>query len=304
MQQIFIGDVQGCAEELDELATRAKATFGADFALWVVGDLVNRGPDNRRPLELVRSLVEADRGQYILGNHEINLLAVAFGLREIGPHDTFADLLSGNDAGEWIDWLCRRPLVVPGEIDGQRFAMLHAAASPDWCFEDLVTINGQIAVHLSTSRQTAREFLALDPATDSLRDALGRLTRCRSVTAEGGWSSDEPEQPQGAWHRAWAERGHDYGLVYGHWARQGLHVDTGLRGLDTGCVHHGRSRDGYLTAWLPEASPRAGGLRPFDVPDERFWQIRAKRRYYTPDAPDAEEVAEEISEEISEESGA
>ncbi len=111
---------------------------------------------------------------------------------------------------------------------------------------------------------------------------IGRLTRCRSVTPEGDWSSREPATPEHAWHRVWASRGHDYAIVYGHWARQGLHVARGLRGLDTGCVHHGRGRDGFLTAWLPDSGPRGEVGRPFDAPDDRFWQIPARRRYYNP----------------------
>ena len=67
MQQIFVGDVQGCADELDELLARARDAFGDGFELWVVGDLVNRGPDNLRPLERVRELVEQGRAHYVLG---------------------------------------------------------------------------------------------------------------------------------------------------------------------------------------------------------------------------------------------
>ena len=104
------------------------------------------------------------------------------------------------------------------------------------------------------------------------------MTCARSVKgARCRWSSRPPSEAAGvAWHEAWLERGHDYGVVYGHWSLQGLHVAPGLRGLDTGCVHHGRGRDGYLTAWLPD--PDAG--TPFSVPDERFWRVRARRAYY------------------------
>jgi bis(5'-nucleosyl)-tetraphosphatase (symmetrical) len=281
-QRIFVGDVQGCADELEELLARATAAFGDDFALWIVGDLVNRGPENRRPLERVRQLIEAGRAEYILGNHEISLLAVGLGLREIGPNDSFEDILGSPDAAEWIDWLRRRPLVASGRIDEQPFAMVHAASHPDWSLAELVAMGDRIAARLSGSRDEARDFLAADPARDSVRDALGRLTRCRSITREGGWSSEEPANPELAWHRAWRRHGHEHGLVYGHWAMQGLHVEAGLRGLDTGCVHHGRGRDGLLTAWLPDSRPRKGGGRPFDVPDDRFWQVAAKRRYYFP----------------------
>ena len=53
-------------------------------------------------------------------------------------------------------------------------------------------------------------------------------------------------------------------------------VAPGLRGLDTGCVHHGRGREGALTAWVPSGAVRA----PFDIPDANFWQIPARRPYY------------------------
>jgi bis(5'-nucleosyl)-tetraphosphatase (symmetrical) len=283
-QRIFVGDVQGCADELEELVARATAAYGDDFALWIVGDLVNRGPDNRRPLELVRRLIEAGRAEYTLGNHEISLLGVGLGLRDIGPHDSFADILGSADSAEWIDWLRGRPLVVPGRIAEQPFAMVHAASHPDWGLAELVAMAGRIQERLSGSRSAARDFLGTEPTADPVRDALERLTRCRSITPEGGWSSDEPSTPALAWHHAWALRRHDHGLVYGHWAMQGLHIAPGLRGLDTGCVHHGRGRDGFLTAWLPESRPRTDGGRPFDVPDDRFWQIAAKRRYYFPDS--------------------
>jgi hypothetical protein len=79
-----------------------------------------------------------------------------------------------------------------------------------------------------------------------------------------------------AWHERWSERAHGYGVVYGHWALQGLHVEPWLRGLDTGCVHHGRDHEGFLSAWLPDARAHA----PFALPDAHFLQVRAHRRYY------------------------
>lgn len=281
-QRIFVGDVQGCADELEELVGRARARFGGEFELWVAGDVVNRGPGNRRALEQVRELVEGGRGRFVLGNHELHMLQIAFGLRELGRNDSVGDLLGAADAGEWIDWLLARPLVEAGELAGESFVMLHAASHPDWTLEALCETADAIHRRLAEGREAARRFLATDPGADPMRDALDRLTRCRSVTDAGAWSSRDPEAPFRPWHVAWAERRHAFGIVYGHWARQGLHVATGLRGLDTGCVHHGRGRDGFLTAWLPQPSPRSAGRRVFDVPDDAFWQIPARRRYYDP----------------------
>jgi bis(5'-nucleosyl)-tetraphosphatase (symmetrical) len=291
VQRIFVGDVQGCAEELEELYDRAEAQFSDDFALWIAGDLVNRGPDNRRALERVRRLVEDGRGEYVLGNHEIHLIASGLGLRDLDPNDSIGDVLSDPDAAEWVDWIRRRPVVAIGELGGggdagdriQPFVMVHAAAPPTWGLDQLAHAGAAVQARLSGDRDEARSFLATDPATDSVREDLARLTRCRSAT-DDEWSSREPDSPEGAWHAAWSRHAHDYGVVYGHWARQGLHVARGLRGLDSGCVHHGRGHDGFLTAWLPESAPPANRGRPFDVPDDRFWQVPARRRYYYPEA--------------------
>ncbi len=79
-------------------------------------------------------------------------------------------------------------------------------------------------------------------------------------------------------HELWAANAHDYGLVYGHWSMQGLHVAPRLRGLDSGCVHHGRGRDGFLTAWVPDTAQRD----PFaaTAAEASLWLIPANRAYY------------------------
>ncbi len=280
MQRIFVGDVQGCADELAELVARARVELGGDFELWLVGDLVNRGPHSLRALRIARDLMESGRGRCVLGNHDVGLLRVALGLLELGPRDSFGDVLAAPDADDWVEWLRRLPLVETGRLGRQDFALVHAAAHPDWSLELLRERAREVEARLGApDRGELARLLAAAPEPGSDADVLARLTRCRSVEAQGGWRSEPPElAPAGfePWHRAWARRGPDYGVVYGHWALQGLHVAPGLRGLDTGCVHHGRGRDGLLTAWLPAPDDET----PFDVPDERFWQVPARRVYY------------------------
>jgi bis(5'-nucleosyl)-tetraphosphatase (symmetrical) len=276
MRRIFAGDVQGCADELDELVARATRAFGRDYELWLVGDLVNRGPASRRVLERVRGLADAGRARVVLGNHEIALLRTAWGQRALAPDDTFQDLLAARDADTWLDWIRSWPLVESGELGEQRFAMVHAAVAPEWGLDALAARARAVERRLARSRRSAAELLAADPRDDEDADALARVTRCRAVDARGRWSSDPPEHDTDAWHRRWAERGHDYAVVYGHWAMQGLHVASMLRGLDSGCVYHGAGRDGFLSAWLPAPDDPA----PFGVPDERFWRIPARARYW------------------------
>lgn len=276
MRPIFVGDIQGCAGELEDVLARAKREFGSSFSLWSVGDVVNRGPQSHRALTLVRELVEAGRGELVLGNHEVALLACWLGVRERQPDDTMDDVLERADLDEWCEWLRRRPLARPAELGKRRFLMVHASVHPCWTREEA----------LAEARALEAQFAA--PDADVLRrllvrrsDGLGRLVSCRSVLANGGWSKEVPELLDGAepWHAAWTRASHGYGVVYGHWSMQGLHVTKDLRGLDTGCVHHERGRDGFLTAWLPDPSDED----PFRTPDGRFWQVRAHRRYYRGD---------------------
>lgn len=277
MQPIFIGDVQGCVEELAEILDRARRQLGSDFELWVAGDVVNRGPHSLAALEQVHELVEQGRARHVLGNHELALLLTAVGLRAMRPLDTMAEVLESPDASYWIEWLRRRPLVEHGVLGERPFAMVHAAVHPDWTLPQLVERARRVEARLADPDLAAvMKFLALGRDEDPDRDLLDRLVHCRSVEPSGRWSREEPARPEEAWHRVWARREHAYGVVYGHWSTQGLHVAPGLRGLDTGCVHHGRGRRGYLTAWVPD-------LRrpdPFALPDTGFWQVEARRRYY------------------------
>jgi len=277
VQAIFIGDVQGCGDELDALLDRARAAFGDAFCLWSVGDLVNRGPASLRALQRIRERENQGLARVVLGNHELALLRSAFGLRPLTAFDSFGDVLAAPDRDDWLEWLRRRPLVETGRLGAEPFAMVHAAVHPDWSLETLCAKARAVEARLADPDPArTRRFLADGDGEPELLDTLERLTHCRSVDASGGWSSEPPDGDRQAWHRAWSERRHRYGIVYGHWALQGLHVACGLRGLDTGCVHHGRGRRGFLTAWLPDARVEM----PFDVPDDRFWQVPARRVYY------------------------
>ena len=270
-QKIFVGDVQGCAPELAALVARADAEFGRDYELWLVGDLINRGPDNRAVLHCVRALHREGRARIVLGNHEIGLVLKWLGLREIKRRDTIQDLLGASDVREWIDWLLTLPLVETGEVAGEAFAMVHAAVHPDWDRATLVArarrASGRFA---GVTPARLRDFLSDERLDDPDRQVLDRITRCRSVVDERGeWSDGPPGEIAGAepWYDAWRRREHGYAVVYGHWAKQRLRIEPRLRGLDSGCVHHSPESPGWLTGWLPDDD--AGFIHP----DTRFWSF-------------------------------
>src|SRR5476651_687288 len=100
-----IGDVQGCDTELGALL--AELNFSADRdSVWFVGDLVNRGPDSLKVLRRIRALGEA--ATCILGNHDLHLLAVAYGGARLRTDDTLDAVLAAPDRDVLFDWLKTR----------------------------------------------------------------------------------------------------------------------------------------------------------------------------------------------------
>jgi hypothetical protein len=65
---IAIGDIHGCHREFEDLLD--KLAPGADDRVVLLGDLVNRGPDSARVVELARAHATVS----LLGNHELRLL--------------------------------------------------------------------------------------------------------------------------------------------------------------------------------------------------------------------------------------
>jgi hypothetical protein len=125
-----VGDVHGHRDALASLLRdvglldAAERWVGGDAALWLVGDLVDRGPDGIGAIDLVRRL-EAESGgrvRCLLGNHEAFLLSVhRFGDSETSfPGTTFRDVWLVNGGvesdlqaltAEHVDWIASRPAV-------------------------------------------------------------------------------------------------------------------------------------------------------------------------------------------------
>ena len=66
---IVIGDVHGCAIELDKLIEKIKPRTGDNFIQ--LGDLINKGPDSRGAIAIARAF----NMDVVMGNHELRLLS-------------------------------------------------------------------------------------------------------------------------------------------------------------------------------------------------------------------------------------
>jgi len=137
----FIGDVHGHAEELEALllklgyVERSGAYRHFERTAIFLGDLVDRGPFQKRVIEIVRSMAEAGSAQIVMGNHEFN--AIAFFTEDhlgqylrprnennIHQHAAFLDEFEA-DYRSWadvIEWFKELPLW----LDFQEFRVVHA----------------------------------------------------------------------------------------------------------------------------------------------------------------------------------
>jgi len=226
-ERVFIGDVQGCADELDELLERIGLDPGR-HELWCVGDLVNRGPESARALRRLREI----GARSVLGNHDLHLLAVARGQRRAREDDSFGDVLAAPDRAALLDWLAAQPLVQSWDD----LLVVHAGLHPRW--EDPRAVAAPLEHSIASGHIPFR-----DPD-------LSFLTRARHCDPAGRRPDDEihPGPAFAPWYEHY--RGART-VVFGHWASRGLVRGPRLRGLDTGCVW-----GGSLTAWLA-ASDRA-----------------------------------------------
>ncbi len=236
-QRVFIGDVQGCADELEDLL----AAVGYDpdaHELWFAGDLVNRGPSSARTLRRVIEL-GADS---VLGNHDLHLLAADAGQRKPRDSDTLQDVLQAEDRDALLGWLRARPLVQLWDD----IALVHAGLHPAW--------DDPREVARPLEQALRRGELPLDDPD------LAFLTRVRHCDASG--ARPDSEKAPGTRFAPWNEHYRGKRLVVcGHWAARGLVTGKRLRALDTGCVWGKR-----LTAWL------ADGDRVVSVPARRAYQ--------------------------------
>jgi len=127
---IVIGDVHGCAAELDRLLDKVAPT--EDDTLTFVGDLVARGPDTRKVLRTVRSL----GARVVRGNHEERLLGGRAARRAGAPPPklgkTHQALLEELDDADWA-MLEALPLSLDLPDDGLR--IVHAGVVPGVPFE-------------------------------------------------------------------------------------------------------------------------------------------------------------------------
>lgn len=128
---VWIGDVHGCADELEELLATLSVT--QDDRIVFVGDLVARGPDSRRVLRLARELDALS----VRGNHEHRMLVAHAALErgERGPRLGPAHQRLLTELGP-EDWAHLEALPLSLEFPEHEVRVVHAGVVPNVPFEE------------------------------------------------------------------------------------------------------------------------------------------------------------------------
>lgn len=242
-----IGDIQGCLDELVELLGAINFNAAKD-RLWLVGDLVNRGPQSLETLRFVRDL--GDSAITVLGNHDFHLLAVADGVGRQHRKDTLQPVLDAPDCQELLEWLRFRPLA---HYDPQlNFLMVHAGVAPSWTLEAVLRYAREVEATLrGTDPRAFYQAMYSDQGScwseeltgmQRLRVITDYLARVRFCLADGTYSVTDKGPPgsQPAGYIPWFELPDrvtaDQQIIFGHWSSLGVVDQDNVFAMDSGCL--------------------------------------------------------------------
>lgn len=257
MTTYVIGDLQGCLDPLKRLLDKLKFDPAAD-KLWFVGDLVNRGPQSLKTLRYVKRL--GDSAITVLGNHDLHLLAVAHGYRNVSGKDTLNAILKADDCDELCDWLSQRPLLHHDKK--LKHVLVHAGIHPHWSLkrakkqakkvqkalrEDIDDLLGNmygdtpVYWHGELTRRKKNRF------------AINVFTRMRFCYSDGAMSFNFNGAPASAppglmpWYALPDREPLGNRIVFGHWSSHPGVSPRHVVPTDRGCVW-----GGCLTAYAIE----------------------------------------------------
>ncbi|MDR3412976.1 MAG: symmetrical bis(5'-nucleosyl)-tetraphosphatase [Formivibrio sp.] len=248
MARYAIGDIQGCFNELLDLLEKIGYSAHSD-RLYLVGDLVNRGPAS---LDVLRwAFDQQQHVSIVLGNHDLHLLACSTGASKVKRGDTLDAILQAKDASMLLEWLRKQPLLIALEDA----LIVHAGILPVWNEAQAIGLANEVSSMLASKNyqwflsnmygnqpQIWKEDLV---QLDRLRLAVNAFTRMRMVNSDGGvdfkFKGELDKAPASLlpWF-AYPKRVSTRRVVCGHWSALGLLMSDSVWSLDTGCVWGGK----------------------------------------------------------------
>jgi bis(5'-nucleosyl)-tetraphosphatase (symmetrical) len=244
-----VGDLQGCLEPLQCLLEHVNFDPARD-QLWLVGDLVNRGPQSLETLRFLYSIRQSV--VCVLGNHDLHLLAASRNIERLKKGDTLRGILEAPDCNDLLQWVRQQKLL---HFDaGRNVAMVHAGIPPQWSLKKALKCAAEVenALHDDALYQPFLDGMyGNEPSKwDSDLQGVTRLrvitnyfTRMRFCTSDGkldlkGKEGADTALPGYApWFKHKDRKTSDVKIIFGHWAAlEGRCDEPNVYALDTGCV--------------------------------------------------------------------
>jgi len=251
MTTYVVGDIQGCLKPFLSLLEKVKFDPLKD-ELWSVGDIVNRGPQSLETLRYLKSL--GGSFQMVLGNHDLHLIAVAYGVRIQKRGDTLNDIIAAPDCQELIDWLREQPLI----FRKNNHVVVHAGIPHIWTITRAMALAREVESVLRSSNPSPFlcDMYGNEPdcwsdqlmGTTRLRVITNYLTRMRCCREDGGldllFKGSANESPKGflPWFNHYsASSGSKENIFFGHWAALNpISYHEKFHALDSGCIWGGK----------------------------------------------------------------
>lgn len=254
MAHYIIGDVHGCFDALQRLLEKISFNSAKD-AICFVGDLVGRGP---QPLEVVRFAVETPNVSYVLGNHDLWCMSIAYDCYQ-DPSSEFHHLFQTREQFALLDkWRKQSQLLIKN--DCLNYIITHAGIPPQWSLGQAQSVAGEfeLALHGADFKNILRHIEGDTPhcwqddltGVERFRYIVNAFARMRFCDANGCLDFKEKDVIESRHKHLkpwfdWPNQLGDYRLFYGHWAALGGDcAKPNIIATDTGCVY-----GGYLTAY-------------------------------------------------------
>jgi bis(5'-nucleosyl)-tetraphosphatase (symmetrical) len=259
MANYLVGDLQGCDSALGRLLAKIDFSPSRDV-LFLLGDLVNRGPESLNVLE--RLMRYGDAARCLLGNHDLNLLAIAHGVRQPHHKDTLNEILQSPKLPALMHWLKHQNMAIlhqaPKKTQNTDLLMVHAGVLPSWTAIDTIAYAKEIETILRTATPTElseflRDMYGDEPGvwgdglsgTARCRVIINALTRLRFCTADGHmeFATKDSAAAAPAGYMPWFDTpnraSQDITVAFGHWSTLGWLDRPDVLALDGGCVWGG-----------------------------------------------------------------
>lgn len=243
-----IGDIHGCYHEFKKLLKKIEFNPDKD-KVFLVGDLINRGPKSLKVLDLIISNPSSIFP--VLGNHDLAFLVFAKGLIKLKKKDTYDEITNHPECDKYINFLRSLPLMhyIP-KIDT---AICHAGIDPQWSISEALSLSQEVSSIFGNDIDYDKFIPTMfgnEPnkwddslnGNDRIRAIINSFTRMRFLLKDGCLDFDSKSTLVDAseelipWFRFPQRNNENTRIIFGHWAALGLHEENNTICIDSGCV--------------------------------------------------------------------